>query len=95
MRETRREKTQHTTHTRNTFTQPPPPPPPHDHTGHLDHLTQRKVQAMELTKKMKRHSSQFWVAWRTTMASVQRDTNNNSGIDTNMSRIERQRSEHK
>ena len=31
---------------------------------------------------------QFWVVWRTTLASVQRDTNNNSWIDTHMSRTE-------
>ena len=28
------------------------------------------------------------VVWRTTLAPVQRDTNNNSGIDTHMSKIE-------
>ena len=52
---------------------------------HMDHLTLHKVKAMELAKNVKRQNSQFGLC--VVLASVQCDTDSNSGIDTHTGRM--------
>ena len=53
----------------------------------LINLTLRKVQAMELAKNREETKFAILLVSRTQLASVQHDTNDNSGINTHVGRM--------